>query len=396
MEPNTSFVGAAKRLDDLDLPIIGYRIGVGEDELHALMEVEARSSGFDSHGRPAMLFEPHVFYRNLSGSERDEAVRLGLAYKSWKRDYPSDSYPRLREAMVVNPTAALLAASWGLPQILGENFALAGYRTVEDMVKAFLTDEQEHLEAMVRFITAAGLADDLRAHRWASVARGYNGPSYAVQGYHTRLEAAYKKWTKIKDTPWAPAAAENPPTDGEALKAVQRRLRALGYTEVGGIDGAWGTFTRGAVLAFRADNNLPIYVGIDDEFMAALLKARPRDIAPERLNATVEDLREGGSKTIEATDKANGAAVVVGGTGLVGIGAQALDALSSQADGAGDLLSKIQPLQDMVIAAGPWIMAGLAIYVGWQMVKAQRARLDDHRTGKNAGPDRHAMIEVVR
>lgn len=149
-------------------------------------------------------------------------------------------------------------------------------------------------------------------------------------------------------------------------------------------------------MAFRADNNLPIYVGIDDEFMAALLKARPRDIAEGRLNATVNDLRSGGSKTIEATDKANGAAVVVGGTGAVGIGLQAVEAINGQLDDATGLLAKIEPLQDMVIATGPWVMAGLAAYVVWQMVKAQRARLDDHRTGKNAGPDRHAMIEVVR
>ena len=29
----------AKPLDDIDLPLLGHAIGVGEDELHALMEV---------------------------------------------------------------------------------------------------------------------------------------------------------------------------------------------------------------------------------------------------------------------------------------------------------------------------------------------------------------------
>lgn len=42
------FKGAAKRLDDIDLPRIGNRIGVDEDEIHAVREVEAAGSGFDS------------------------------------------------------------------------------------------------------------------------------------------------------------------------------------------------------------------------------------------------------------------------------------------------------------------------------------------------------------
>jgi hypothetical protein len=63
-----SFKGASTRPSDADLPRIGAKIGVGEDELHAFMDVEAAGSGFESQGRPKILFEPHVFYRNLSGS----------------------------------------------------------------------------------------------------------------------------------------------------------------------------------------------------------------------------------------------------------------------------------------------------------------------------------------
>lgn len=64
------FKGRAKRLDDIDLPRIGHRIGVGEDELHAFMDVETSGGGFDPQGRPKILFEPHVFYRNLTGAKR--------------------------------------------------------------------------------------------------------------------------------------------------------------------------------------------------------------------------------------------------------------------------------------------------------------------------------------
>ena len=56
-----NFRGKAKRLDDIDLPRIGARIGVGEDEMHAILDVEAAGSGFDAQDRIKMLFEPHVF-----------------------------------------------------------------------------------------------------------------------------------------------------------------------------------------------------------------------------------------------------------------------------------------------------------------------------------------------
>jgi|SRR5215207_9653841 len=196
------FQGAAKRLDDIDLPRLGALIGVGEDELHAFLEVEARGSGFDQQGRLKMLFEPHVFYRNLAGVKRTQAVRAGLAYKNWKPGaYPKDSYPRLLAALAIDETAALKACSWGIGQILGENHKAAGYATPQAMVAAFVEDEEAQLEGVINFIRANGLADELKRHDWAGFARGYNGAGYAKHGYHTKLAAAFRKWQGIPDTP---------------------------------------------------------------------------------------------------------------------------------------------------------------------------------------------------
>jgi len=198
-----NFHGTARRLDDIDLPKLGHPLGIGEDEIHAIIDVEARGSGFDSQGRPAMLFEPHVFYRELNGSQRDKAVRAGLAYKKWKRGaYPDDSYPRLIRAMAINEEAALRSASWGMGQIMGFNCKLAGYSTAKSMVISFIEDEEFQLQGMLKYIENAGLIPALRNHDWNAVARGYNGKSYAVHGYHTKLSKAYKKWSKIKDTPF--------------------------------------------------------------------------------------------------------------------------------------------------------------------------------------------------
>lgn len=198
-----NFRGKAKRLDDADLPRIAARIGVGEDEIHAVIDVETSGSGFDSSGRPKMLFEPHVFWRELgAGGQRSKAQTVGLAYPRWKPgSYPKDSYPRLEAAMKINPEAALRSCSWGLGQIMGFNCKNAGYATAADMVMDFLDDEETHLDAMVTLIKTSRLDGFLRAHDWAGFARGYNGAGFARNGYDKKMAASYAKWQKIKDTP---------------------------------------------------------------------------------------------------------------------------------------------------------------------------------------------------
>lgn len=221
-----SFRGQARRLDDIDIPRVASRLGVGEDELHAVMDVEAAGSGFDAQGRPKMLFEPHIFWRELGpGQARDAAAAQGLAYASWRPGaYPADSYPRLVNAMRLNARAALRSASWGRGQVMGFNHSLAGYDSAEEMVAAFMEDEETHLDAMASFILAAGLDDELRRHDWAGFARGYNGAGYARNGYHTRLAARFAWWRKKPDTPWAPGQPEPRPNGAEARLALMRPL----------------------------------------------------------------------------------------------------------------------------------------------------------------------------
>lgn len=218
-----TFKGEAKRLEDIDLPRIGKMIGVGEDELHAFMDVEAAGSGFDSQGRPKILFEPHIFYRLLGpGKTRNKAVAQGLAYAKWKKTgYPKDSYDRLRKAMAINSTLALMSASWGAFQIMGFNHGAAGYATPEEMVRDFMADEDNHVEAAVRFIANKKLDDDLRAHRWEVIEDVYNGGGFGG-AYARKMRAAYARWQKIKDTPLpAPELAQEAPSPSPAPTPVE-------------------------------------------------------------------------------------------------------------------------------------------------------------------------------
>ena len=211
------YKGAAKQLEDIDLPRLGGEIGVGEDVLRTLLEVETSGEGFDKQGRVRMLFEPHVFWRLLSGEQRAQAVDEGLAYRKWgEKKYPRDSYDRLDRAMAINRIAALKSCSWGLGQVMGENHKAAGYTSVEKMVSAFAEDEENQLKGMISFIIANHIDDDLRrieektkagkkvtAADWIPIVRVYNGSGYAKNDYHNRAARAYNKWLKIKDTPLA-------------------------------------------------------------------------------------------------------------------------------------------------------------------------------------------------
>jgi hypothetical protein len=193
--------GAAKRLDAWDFGRLGRLLQVGEDEIRAVVEVETGGAGFDAQGRLKMLFEPHVFWRELGDAKRRLAETQGLAYAKWgTRPYPADSYPRLAGAIKIDRRAALRSASWGMGQIMGFNAKLAGHVDETAMIEAFAADEEAQRRGMVAFIATEHLDDDLRRHDWAAFARGYNGPGAAANRYPQKLAAAFAKWRARPDT----------------------------------------------------------------------------------------------------------------------------------------------------------------------------------------------------
>ena len=277
-----NFTGAAKRIDDIDIPRIASRIGAGEDELHAFMDVETGGGdGFNARNQPDALYEPHVAYRNSSGETRKKLVAAGLAYKNWgEQPYPKDSYPRIVAAAKIDPRIACLATSWGMTQILGENYAMVGYDSPESMVEAFMEDAENHLEACVQFLIADNLDDDLVAHRWAAVARGYNGAGYAKNGYDTKMAARYAWWSGIPDTPYEgsvePVAGLPRPvlrrnSKGNDVVALQELLLAAGVQII--VDGDFGPRTEGAVKTFQGRSGLTADGIVGSKTWAALDRA---------------------------------------------------------------------------------------------------------------------------
>lgn len=255
------FRGEAIRLQPGEIGEAARMFGVETAVLLAFVEVEAARSGFDSLGRPKMLFEPHVFYRELGATAaRDKAVAQGLAYRNWiAGKYPSDSYPRLAQAIEIIETPAVRSASYGLGQILGNNHLGTGHPTAQSMVLAAMTSEAEQLMQMVTLMSNWGMRamltgkDFTKADSWRQAAAKWNGSGYAKHDYHGRMARAYIKHSKGQPLMVAPAnVLLMAGMKGEAVRNLQVDLYTLGYLFPSGIDGRYGAETERNVRLFQS------------------------------------------------------------------------------------------------------------------------------------------------
>lgn len=252
-----NFIGTGQVLSGGDFARAAAAIGCEEAVIRAVTVVEARGEGFDAKRRPVILFEPHVFYRNLPQEKRPEAVRQGLAYAKWRKgNYPATQdarYDQLVRAMAIDRDAALMACSWGLGQVLGENWKLCSFSSIEAMVRKCLEGEGGQLDVMVAFIRGRGLGKHLVAKNWAAFALGYNGKLYAENAYDKKLATAYSRIIGGKSIAYDPMA-DGLLSVGDKGPIVMQLQKALGIRA----DGDFGNLTRQAVASFQTKHGLTV------------------------------------------------------------------------------------------------------------------------------------------
>lgn len=161
--------------------------------IRAVAETEARDEAWDSLGRPIILFERHKFRRWTNG--RFDRTHSDISHPDWGGyGRSSAQYGRLRRAAMLDESAALKSASWGLFQILGENHVAAGHGTVDAFVTAMMNSQADHLATFVAFVAAdANLSRAIRDKDWTTFARRYNGPEYARNDYDGKMRRAYER-----------------------------------------------------------------------------------------------------------------------------------------------------------------------------------------------------------
>jgi hypothetical protein len=209
-------------------------------EVWCILDVETSGCGFLDDRRPRILYERHVFYRLTKGKFKDDDVSNPTpgGYGA----LGAHQYDRLLHAISLDRTAALKSASWGLGQVMGEYFRMAGFPDVETMVSAMTDSEDLQLQAMASYLISKQLHLALRNHDWAAFARGYNGPDYAKNQYDVRLKGDFQKLSY----------GTLPDLD---VRAAQLYLTFAGY-HPGGVDGNLGRLTRAALSDFRGKNKL--------------------------------------------------------------------------------------------------------------------------------------------
>ncbi len=190
-----NFVGDAIRLTPAAVSAAAHALRCEPAAVWAVCDVEAAGGGFLPDKRPKILYEAQVFGR-LTAHKWDKS-NPNISSPIWNRSLygapGAHQYDRLSEAMKLDETAALEAASWGMFQVLGLNHAVCGFATPQDMVSAFVKSEEAHLAAFVAFCRANALDTYLRTHQWARFALRYNGAGYRDNDYDGKLEAAYQK-----------------------------------------------------------------------------------------------------------------------------------------------------------------------------------------------------------
>lgn len=188
-------------LTDEDFARAAKALNVEVAAIRAVAEVEAAGAGFLPDGRPAALYEAHIFHKHTKGVHASAKDRKGtpLSSPGWNKNYYGAAgvhqHNRYEDARKLNADAANKACSWGTFQILGENHKACGFDTSQEFVDAMWTGgASAHLDAFVKFIQANRLDTALRNKNWALFARGYNGPGYAQNQYDRKMDAAYRRW----------------------------------------------------------------------------------------------------------------------------------------------------------------------------------------------------------
>lgn len=196
------------KLSNADIREAAQMLGVEEAALKAVIAVEVgmNANGFLENGQPKILFEGHVFWRQLKAAGLDPATFAvqypNIVHRGWNpQNYVGGAgeYNRLRQALEIHRESALKSASWGTFQIMGFNHKTSGFRSVDEFVEAHYKGAREHLEAFSNFLKndrGGKMHEALKKKDWATFARYYNGPSYATHKYDVRLENSYKEFKR--------------------------------------------------------------------------------------------------------------------------------------------------------------------------------------------------------
>src|SRR5690348_11625199 len=169
-------------LKDSDILVGANLLGCEPEVIRAVIDVEAPRGAYDSTGRLTILFEAHIFWKELLKKNIDPRKQppryLGILTKSWggvPYGKYSEQWGRLTLASEINKEAAYRSASYGAFQIMGNNAEDLGHTDVFEFVEFMKESELNQLLSFCKFVKFKKIDKYLQKKQWDKFALFYNG-----------------------------------------------------------------------------------------------------------------------------------------------------------------------------------------------------------------------------
>lgn len=179
-------------------------LGLEPALLKAVQLVEgAGRDGFLVDGRPQILFEGHIMYKEIKnkfGLDKSVAAQKSyptICFPKWdKSKYlgGANEYKRLEIAKKIDEECALKSASWGIGQIMGFNFSYCECKNVFEFVEKMQESHKSQLDLWFKFFKNYGnCLQYIKNKDWEAFTRVYNGNGQ-VEIYSQKLKNAYENF----------------------------------------------------------------------------------------------------------------------------------------------------------------------------------------------------------
>ena len=181
----------------------------------AILAQESGGQPYGADGRLIIRFENHLFYEYWgkgNASVYNNHFQSGSptwtghkwrpkADAAWRDCHTSQSveWEVLTFASTLNDSAAKKSISMGLPQVLGSNFGILGFVSVQDMFNAFVASERNQVVAFFDFLQGNGTTatNALKTRDFRTIASIYNGAGNA-DSYGRLIEGHYKAFLALQ------------------------------------------------------------------------------------------------------------------------------------------------------------------------------------------------------
>lgn len=169
----------------------GQREGIDYRILYAILMTESDGFGFDNHGKIKTRFEPHIY----SGFSR---VCLNQITK-----HPS--LPGLDPKWIKqhNDSELLsMSTSFGIAQIMGWQYKLLGFTSVDCMVANYIESEENQIKSFLVFCLKYREGRFLKALKelnYRQIASMYNGAGFEKNRYDQKLIARFNSYKEVEN-----------------------------------------------------------------------------------------------------------------------------------------------------------------------------------------------------